>query len=58
MTVTEMKRALLAEHARHGFFPPEVVKSIIKEGLQLDARSIDVICCMLELVYSDKDKEI
>lgn len=57
MTATEIKRTLLAEHDRHGFFPAEVVKSIIKEAQQPDVRALDVICCMLEVVYMSKNKE-
>lgn len=57
MTVTEIKRTLLAEHDRHGFFPSEVVKQIIKEEQKPDVRTLDVICCMLELVYMSKNKE-
>lgn len=57
MTTTEIKRTLLAEHDLHGVFPAEVVKSIIKEEQQPGVRALDVICCMLELVYVDKNKE-
>lgn len=58
MTTTEIKRTLLAAHDRYGFFPAEVVESIIKEEQRWDVRGLDVICCMLELVYmSKKDKE-
>ena len=57
MTATEIKRTLLAEHNRCGFFPAEVVKSIIKEAQQPDVRALDVICCMLEVVYIGKNKE-
>ena len=54
MTVTEIKRTLLAEHDRNGFFPAAVVESIIKEEQSWDVRGLDVICCMLELVYMGK----
>ena len=57
MTATEIKRTLLAEHDRHGVFPAEVVKSIIKEEQQPGVSALDVICCMLELVYTGKNKE-
>lgn len=57
MTVTEIKRTLLAEHDKHGFFPVEVVRSIIKEEHRNDVRTSDVVCCMLELVYMNKNKE-
>ena len=57
MTATEIKRTLLTAHEQYGFFPREVVKSILKEEQRPDVRSIDVICCMLELVYTGKNKE-
>lgn len=57
MTVTEIKRTLLDAHDRHGFFPREVVESILKEKRPLDVRVSDVVCCMLELVYEERKKE-
>lgn len=57
MTVTEIKRTLLDAHDRYGFFPREVVESILKEKRPSDGLVIDVICCMLELVYEGKKKE-
>ena len=57
MTATEIKRTLLAAHDQYGFFPREVVESILKEEQRPDVRSLDVICCMLELVYTGKNKE-
>ena len=57
MTTTEIKRTLLAEHDRQGFFPAEVVQSIMKEARQPGVSMIEVICCMLELVYTDKNRE-
>ena len=58
MTVTEIKRTLLEAHDSYGFFPPEVVKSIIKDERRYSTPVTEIICCMLELVYmSNKSKE-
>lgn len=57
MTVTEIKRTLLEAHDRHGFFPAEVVKSIIKDERRYSTPVIEIICCMLELVYVNNKNE-
>lgn len=57
MTVTEIKRTLLAAREQYGFFPRETVKSVIEKERRRDVWTIDIICCMLELVYTGKNKE-
>lgn len=57
MTTTEIKRTLLAAREQYGFFPREVVKSIIEGERNHSVWTLDVICCMLELVYTGKNKE-
>lgn len=57
MTVAEIKRTLLTEHDRNGFFPEDVVKGIVKAERRYNVSELDVVCCMLELVYMGKNKE-
>ena len=58
MTVPEIKRTLLEAHDHHGFFPAEVVKSILKDERQHMTPVLEIVCCMLELVYmSNNNKE-
>ena len=57
MTVTEIKRRLLADHAQYGFFRKATVSSIIRSAQRQGDDASDVVCCMLELVYTSKNKE-
>lgn len=56
MTVTEIKQTLLDAHDKYGFFPQEVVKSIMRGETNGAIRGVDVVCCMLELVYTNKNE--
>lgn len=57
VNVKEIKRALEKAHDLHGYFPPDFILGIIRTNRSQYVPQVDVVCCMLELLYNKKEED-